>query len=394
MIYNSSETPVGISDTTNVDRLLGIGTNGTAKVVNISGDNKVVVSGDISTDHTSDTDEDDKVYSCKATVSLAEAKVGARIQDDQTQDAQTATKTYSCKAIRALVAGGGSSVSLVGYVSGAGSHSGDEDKAYHCKGTHGAINDTISNTIETNSASSGSSNSKVYSCAATVSLAESKAGAIIQSDQTQDVSSTTKTYSCSATRALVGGASSWEADGNDAIKPKNGKNIYAPEISGNLALTLQTSDADNGSTGPVLRVFGHHTSDYLASPYIKIGESDADCASITFTTYGGDSKGLQVNKRITATSFFESSDISLKDNATTVSESALSAAASVPLVEFDWKESGLHSYGTIAQECEKYMPELVSTGPDGLKSVDYIALLCAKVAALEKEMAELKSKVQ
>lgn len=369
LIYDSSQTPVGINDTTNVDRLLGIGTNGTAKVVNISGGNKVVVRGDISTDHTSDTDEDGKVYSCKATDSLIKSKIVADADKDGASVVGSDVLTYSCKAIKSLVAAaGGGGASVVGYSGGA--NRSNQSDAYHCKGTHDAIAADFNANLVKN--------------------------ASVASDVVDD---DTKTYSCKATNTLVGRAKTtiqslvlWEADSNDTIKPKNGKNIYAPQISGNSALTLQTSDADNGSMGPVLRVFGHHTSNYLASPYIKIGESDVDCATITFTTYGGHAQGLQVDKRITATSFYESSDISLKDNAIPVSESATSAASSVPLVEFDWKESGLHSYGTIAQECEKYMPELVSTGPDGLKSVDYIALLCAKVAALEKEVAELRAK--
>lgn len=394
MIYNSSETPVGISDTTNVDRLLGIGTNGTAKVVNISGGNKVVVSGDISTDHTSDTDEDDKVYSCKATDSLIKSKIVADADKDGSSVVGSDVLTYSCKAIKSLVAAaGGGGASVVGY--GGGANRSHEYEAYHCKGTHDAIAaDFNANLVKNASVASDvvDDDTKTYSCKATNTLVGRAQTTIIGAD---GVASSSNVYSASAVQALIGGTSSWEADGNDAIKPKNGKNIYAPEISGNLALTLQTTYQDNYHTGPTVSIIGHSYAEGsgggTADPTILLGiDSGTSAAKISYN--GGST--LSVNRALLCPSFYEDSDRSLKKNVAPISGSALSAAVSVPLVEFDWKSDDTHSYGTIAQECEKYMPEVVGMDADGKKSVNYIALLCAKVAALENEVAYLKTRVQ
>jgi hypothetical protein len=40
-------------------------------------------------------------------------------------------------------------------------------------------------------------------------------------------------------------------------------------------------------------------------------------------------------------------------------------------VSFDWKKSGDHSIGFIAQEVESVLPEIVSTDKEGYKSLDY-----------------------
>lgn len=49
-------------------------------------------------------------------------------------------------------------------------------------------------------------------------------------------------------------------------------------------------------------------------------------------------------------------------------------------------------YGVIAQEVEQFAPELVSTDASGQKSVSYIEILIAKVALLEQEIEQLKTK--
>ena len=48
-------------------------------------------------------------------------------------------------------------------------------------------------------------------------------------------------------------------------------------------------------------------------------------------------------------------------------------------------------YGVLAEDIENDYPELVYTGPDGLKGVNYIDLLVKRVAELEKELADMPS---
>jgi len=94
---------------------------------------------------------------------------------------------------------------------------------------------------------------------------------------------------------------------------------------------------------------------------------------------------------ITATDFNSLSDFRYKENVTTV-DSALSKVDQLRGVKFDWKESGLPSYGVIAQELEEVLPELVH-GHDP-KTVNYngiIGVLIEAIKELKAEVEELKN---
>ena len=93
---------------------------------------------------------------------------------------------------------------------------------------------------------------------------------------------------------------------------------------------------------------------------------------------------------ITATDFDALSDIRYKENINTV-DSALTKVDQLRGVKFDWKESGLPSYGVIAQELEEVLPELVH-GHDP-KTVNYngiIGVLIEAIKELKAEVEELK----
>lgn len=84
----------------------------------------------------------------------------------------------------------------------------------------------------------------------------------------------------------------------------------------------------------------------------------------------------------------QASDISLKENI-----KPIDAKDNLQLVEFTWKDTKEKGYGAIAQEVEKYYPELV-VGEDGQKSVNYIGLHTIKIAQLENEIKELKKQIE
>ena len=46
-------------------------------------------------------------------------------------------------------------------------------------------------------------------------------------------------------------------------------------------------------------------------------------------------------------------------------------------------------YGVIAEDIENHYPELVHTGADGVKGINYIDLLVKRVAELEKELEDI-----
>lgn len=57
--------------------------------------------------------------------------------------------------------------------------------------------------------------------------------------------------------------------------------------------------------------------------------------------------------------------------------------------EFNFKsdDSNTKKYGVIAQEVEEAgLDDLVSTDKEGIKSVDYISLICLEIAALKERI--------
>ena len=92
-----------------------------------------------------------------------------------------------------------------------------------------------------------------------------------------------------------------------------------------------------------------------------------------------------------ASAFYETSDIRLKQKVKQVFTSN-----NIPQIkEFDWKNTGKHSYGLIAQELESMgYSELVDTKDDGYKSVNYTAALCLIIGKLQLKIKELEDKIK
>lgn len=91
-----------------------------------------------------------------------------------------------------------------------------------------------------------------------------------------------------------------------------------------------------------------------------------------------------------ATNFNSTSDINLKDNVETIS-GALDMVSNLRGVNFTWKSNGAPSVGVIAQEVEKVLPQLVTSGDP--KTVNYdgiIGVLIQAIKELKDEINNLK----
>lgn len=98
---------------------------------------------------------------------------------------------------------------------------------------------------------------------------------------------------------------------------------------------------------------------------------------------------------ITVTDINSTSDATLKTDVRVFNGSALLSLISP--VQFRWKDSGNVSYGVIAQELEKTLPNLVHENEQGIKNVSYtpmIAILVSAVQALTDEVDILKERIQ
>lgn len=100
------------------------------------------------------------------------------------------------------------------------------------------------------------------------------------------------------------------------------------------------------------------------------------------------------NGGVTAKAFYESSDISLKENIAPISKEATDGIDHLTFKQFNFKDDKdkTTKYGVVAQEVEAAgLPNLVSANEEGVKSVDYISLLILKIEALEKRITELEA---
>ena len=111
-------------------------------------------------------------------------------------------------------------------------------------------------------------------------------------------------------------------------------------------------------------------------------------------TAGGD---LECEGNITAYTSTSISDINQKKNIQRI-ESPIEKIKKISGYTFDWKQSGEHSGGVIAQEIEQVMPDIVKEKSirDGekMKAVDYqaiIGLLVETVKDLNQRIEDLEN---
>jgi len=156
----------------------------------------------------------------------------------------------------------------------------------------------------------------------------------------------------------------------------------ASSFSGPLENTLTLNTSGVGISGST--TFNNSG----ASTFTVASNATSDNSNDTIVSRNG-SGGFAAGI-ITATDFDSLSDINYKENVTTVS-SAVSKVEQLRGVKFDWKESGLPSYGVIAQELEEVLPELVHG--DNPKTVNYngiIGVLIEAIKELKNEIEEIR----
>jgi hypothetical protein len=102
-------------------------------------------------------------------------------------------------------------------------------------------------------------------------------------------------------------------------------------------------------------------------------------------------KELHVDNSVEADSFCARSDLRLKENITEFKPQ--NSILELPIVEFDFKKSGEHQIGCIAQDLQKICPEIVEQGPDGFLKIQeskIVYLLLDEVKKLKAELEQLK----
>ena len=175
----------------------------------------------------------------------------------------------------------------------------------------------------------------------------------------------------------------------------NGQSIQVTSIVVNTTITA------NGSLGTASQLLYSNSTGGVywaaaASGGATITANNTDTATyyipMSNATSGAWSNGVVANGKfyfipstgqLSATTFNSLSDVNSKQNIQTISY-AVEKISALRGVGFDWKDTGQHSYGLIAQEVEQVIPEVVYTNNDGTKSLNYDAIIGFLVEAVKE----------
>lgn len=140
-------------------------------------------------------------------------------------------------------------------------------------------------------------------------------------------------------------------------------------------VTLSSVTFNNGGAGAV------SGSTFNGSSAVTISHNTIGAAALTGATFTGD---------ISAPNFNSSSDKNLKENIYAI-QSALNTIENLQGVSYNWKDTGQKSYGFIAQEVDKILPELVQTNQDTeTLTLNYQGIIPFLVEAIKEQSKRIK----
>jgi hypothetical protein len=167
---------------------------------------------------------------------------------------------------------------------------------------------------------------------------------------------------------------------------RNANNIINVTASGTIAATSFSGDGSS-LTGISAGATVTDKSDNVDYNIVFTNETSG-----TQTLAGIDNTAFTFNPSTgvcSATVFTATSDERTKENVQTITD-ALEKVSALNGVDFTWKENGHSSSGLIAQQVEQVMPQVVVEDTNGMKSVNYGALVGLLVQAIK----ELNDKVE
>ena len=119
-------------------------------------------------------------------------------------------------------------------------------------------------------------------------------------------------------------------------------------------------------------------------PYQSSTGTTAFSSNLTFDSATG---------LLTCVDLNTTSDATLKDNIATI-VNPQDILQNLRGVQFNWKQTGHLSYGLIAQELEKTLPELVGTDKSGLKSIRYLPIIGILLEAIKSQQAQINQLIE
>ena len=179
-----------------------------------------------------------------------------------------------------------------------------------------------------------------------------------------------------------------------------GTNFIANTTQVTIAAGVKLSaNGGVGTAGQVLASNGATGSPYWmtassvggSNTHIQFNDSTSSNGSAGFI-FDKTSNNVTVGNTVTATHFDSVSDIILKENITSISNSMYYINNMHP-VSYNWISTGEKSYGFIAQDVENILPDIVHIKEDGTKTISYYQIIPFLLSALkdqQKELSEIK----
>ena len=150
------------------------------------------------------------------------------------------------------------------------------------------------------------------------------------------------------------------------------------------------SDALNPSLSPGLVIRYHSSPDGSENGLEFIGFGDVHMRIERDSGNVGISNNLAVNGNVLADDFLTASSIRWKTNVQPI-EGALEKVQGLRGVSYDWKETGEHEFGLIAEEVGSVIPEAVAYEANGqdAKGVDYSQLVPVLIEAIKEQQSRI-----
>ena len=209
--------------------------------------------------------------------------------------------------------------------------------------------------------------------------------------------------SASRIKVVHPGGGGWSIDSNSiCVNTNSNHHLQFPTFSGSESIyyTIATEEyvanyvannnSGSSSGGSTVKYNSLTTTDSGEYPLLA-SKTSSPTSGVSYEANYVSSVKMNGTGQITASSFYATSDKRLKENIKeyTPKKSILD----LPIVEFDFKNSGLHQIGCIAQDLQEICPEIVHTDNDGYLSVSeakIVYLLLDEVKKLKGELEALK----
>ena len=177
----------------------------------------------------------------------------------------------------------------------------------------------------------------------------------------------------------------------------NGARLQVNGRSTFTGISGETISATGVSNEWVQRNVGSLTTGQSFGMTINAGTNSSDvsfnvsnaASTIIYFRVRGDGAST-FSSSVTATSFFESSDATIK----TLVEDAYQAKGIDSVVAKLYIKNGKQELGYFAQDLEGVLPSAVSKGSDGLLNLSYREVHTAKIAYLEEEIRQIKKRYE